>query len=67
MRAVANWLVTYHDKKQGTWTEALVISDSLGLNDEARVLAFLEMQRLKDYSLRDRKITKVQRLGEKSG
>jgi len=59
---MGNWKATYHDRKLGTWSEALVISDSLGIDDETRVREYLERQRLEDYSLRNRTIIKIERL-----
>jgi len=59
------WIITYHDKRHGTWSEGLIISDSLGIDDESRVRAYLERQRLEDYSLRDRTITKIEKIEHK--
>jgi hypothetical protein len=65
-RTVVCRKVTFHEKKMGTWSEAVIISDSLGINDEVRLRAYLDMQRLEDYSLfRGRTITKIERLEEK--
>ena len=57
------WLVTYNDR-QGTWSEALVIPKSLGLNKRDRVREYLELQRLEDYSLRGRTIVNLERVEE---
>lgn len=55
------WKVTYQNRKE-TWSEALVIQDSLGLDNTTQVRSYLDRQRLEDYSLRDRIITKIERI-----
>jgi len=56
-------MVTFHDKKGESWTEAFIIQDSLGIDTPAKVRSYLETERLGDYDLRDRTITKIERVG----
>jgi len=55
------WKVTYHDN-EGTWAEAIVIPKSLGLNNQNQVRQYLELERLEDYSLRDRTIENLEQI-----
>jgi len=55
------WKVTYHDNER-TWSEAIVIPKNLGLNDQNQVREYLELERLEDYSLRDRTIENLEQI-----
>jgi hypothetical protein len=53
----------YHDNG-GTWYEAIVIPNEVGLGSQDQVREYLELQRLKDYSLRDRTIESLEQIEE---
>ena len=55
------WKVMYHDNG-GTWYEAIVIPNEVGLGSQDQVREYLELQRLKDYSLRDRTIESLEQI-----
>jgi hypothetical protein len=62
---VGAFKVTFHDNVVGTWSEIVVSVESLGM-DETRLRDYLERERLEDYSLRDRKVLKIERVQDEA-
>jgi hypothetical protein len=60
---VGVWRVSYRDGASRTWSEIVVVADSLGM-DQTHILEYLERDRLADYSLRDRTIIGIEKVIE---
>ena len=59
---IASTVQVTYDDGEGTWSEAIVIPTSPGLDDQDRIREYLELEKLKDHSRRDRTILNPERI-----